>query len=511
MTMTVDRTPGRAAPSAMMPELSSVVRRLAVAALVLGAAPLAAQTLDDATLGRIDGWFQRAQRRAPGAWGIAIADGTGRLLWSHQAHQPLIPASTVKLFTTGFARSVVGPEARRATRVLTTGRVHPATGDLAGGWALELNGDPTLGRQAAAGPQLEDLARALADAGVRRLHGPLHVQSADGAPARAEYPAVWAARHRGRKFAPPVGALVLNENLITVTVAPATRTGRPAVLIGSAPAGLGSIVKVTAKTASGRRAKLGLTANRDGTWTVSGRIGVRAGPRAISAVTYNPQPVLQAAWAAALRGAGIAWDQREQPSIGEPGEPRVLAEVQSAVFDTVASEVNRRSLNIGAEALLRWGGGLDRDAPQRLTRHVREVTGESEVLLVDGSGLSYDNRAAPLAFVKYLARFPQLPGGRNFPLLLPANGEGTLRRMNRGLAAPGVVRAKTGTLGNVATVSGYLGRPDGTLIVSLMYNGGTPWSARQMQWELFRLLGAEGAVVPGEGPEPLQLGGDAEP
>jgi hypothetical protein len=74
-----------------------------------------------------------------------------------------------------------------------------------------------------------------------------------------------------------------------------------------------------------------------------------------------------------------------------------------------------------------------------------------------------------------------------------------------------VVRAKTGTLGRVSTVVGYLGRPEGTLLVALMYNGGRPWAARQAQWKLFRELGANGVIIPTDTiPDvpPVQLGGD---
>jgi hypothetical protein len=61
----------------------------------------------------------------------------------------------------------------------------------------------------------------------------------------------------------------------------------------------------------------------------------------------------------------------------------------------------------------------------------------------------------------------------------------------------GVVHAKTGTLDQVATLAGYLGRPDGILVISLMYNGRRTYAARQAEWELFRLLGAEGVNLSG--------------
>jgi hypothetical protein len=107
-------------------------------------------------------------------------------------------------------------------------------------------------------------------------------------------------------------------------------------------------------------------------------------------------------------------------------------------------------------------------------------------------------------------KFPATAAGQNFPQLLPANGTGTLRRLNTGFPGEGVVRAKTGTLGRVSTLVGYLGRPEGTLVVSLMYNGSRPAAARRAQWNLFRLLGANGVVIPADTTmaEPPQLGSD---
>jgi D-alanyl-D-alanine carboxypeptidase/D-alanyl-D-alanine-endopeptidase (penicillin-binding protein 4) len=192
------------------------------------------------------------------------------------------------------------------------------------------------------------------------------------------------------------------------------------------------------------------------------------------------------------------------------GSPRVLAEVVSPPLDSLASEINRRSLNAGAELLLQWAGGRDQ-GPAHLTDHVQAVTGRTQgVYLVDGSGLSYDDRVTASTFVSYLAKFPATPAGRNFPQLLPSNGTGTLRRLNSGFPGSGVVRAKTGTLGQVSTVVGYLGRPEGTLLLSLMYNGNRPNAARQEQWKLFRLLGADGVVIPADTSttEPPQFGGE---
>lgn len=489
---------------------SSCRLALCLAALLqMPSAPLHAQT--DATwlTGRLDSWYHRAQRSAPGEWGIAVADQNGQLLWSANPDQPLMPASTVKLFTTGFARSVLGGTARRPTRVVGVGSLDPASGGWIGSWALEVNGDPSLERAEGSGPTLYDLALQLASGGVRKLTGPLQLQSTDGPP-NALYPAVWSSRHQGRIFAPLVGPLTLHENIVWVTVQPSTRIGQRVRVLETAPDGIGTMVSVTATTRAGRRSRLALRTRADGGWVVTGTIGVRAAPRRLTAVAADPRAVLSAVWAGALKRAGIDWN----PSafIGPPpaGGPQVLAEVSSPSLDSLASEINRRSLNLGAELLLQWAGGRDR-GPALLTDHVRQVVGsDNGVYLVDGSGLSYEDRVTPQAFVTYLAKFPATPAGRNFPMLLPANGTGTLHRLNSGFPGVGVVRAKTGTLGRVSTVVGYLGRPEGTLLVALMYNGGRPWAARQAQWKLFRELGANGVVIPTDTlPEPpVQLGGE---
>lgn len=480
------------------------------AAALLAPAP----AIDPAWLEQtVEPWFRETLRRTRGDWGIAIADQNGRLLWGQNPDTPMVPASTLKVFTTGFARSVLGGTARRPTRVIGSGTVDPATGEWRGSWGLELNGDPSFERGPGEGPTLYDLALQLAGGGVRKLGGPLHLQSTDG-PADAIYPAAWSPRHRGRTFAPPIGPLTLHENVVWVTVEPGSRSGARPRVVAASPDGILSLVSVRATTRSGRRSRLALQPRTDGGWTLTGSIGRRARLRSVGAPMRDPKAVLSAAWARALQRAGISWDPKVQPGIPPVATaPRVLAEVSSPPLDSLVGEVNRRSLNYAAELLLQWAGGREA-GPQRLAAHVLEVTESAPGLaLVDGSGLSFDNRVAPSTFIAYLARYPLTPAGKNFPQLLPPNGTGTLRRLGSGFPGSGVVRAKTGTLGNTASVVGYLGRPEGTLILALIYNGPRQPAARQAQWRLFRLLGADGVVIPSDSlPEALEpaLGGEAE-
>jgi D-alanyl-D-alanine carboxypeptidase/D-alanyl-D-alanine-endopeptidase (penicillin-binding protein 4) len=491
-----------------MPRSLPILVLLAAATAPL-ARPAEAQTIS-ADLGRaLDDWYARSQRVAPGQWGVAVATASGRVLWSANPEAQLIPASTAKIFTTGFARSIVGGEARLATRVIARGHLDSA-GVWVGSWGLELNGDPTLERTARSGPMLRDLAKRLSASGVRELWGPMDLTSTTGSTA-TRIPAVWGDRYVGQLYAPPVGAVTLHENRVGWSLRPARAIGAPPTIVYSVPAGADALVKVTARTVAGSGQKLTLVALPDGTWELGGTLGVYSRIAGVSTIAERPDLVLREAWGAALSRVGIRWVRAMPPARPDLFDRTgVLAEVSSAPFDSLAMMVNRRSLNIGAEALLRWADG-SANAAERLTRHVQEIVGTGAVVkLVDGSGLSPVDRVSPLTQALYLARLPRVRGLETFPTLFPTNGYGTLRHFGRGVLPAGVMRAKTGTLDSVSALAGYLGRRDGVLVISAIYNGPRSRTAKRQQWNLFKLLGADGVNLAQAAESETQLGGDEE-
>jgi len=229
------------------------LRTLAIRALLIAAttAPAAAQTVPAETARALEAWYAQAQRSAPGQWGVAILTAEGRLVWAANPNEPLVPASTAKIFTTAYARSVLGGEARLSTRVLGTGYVD-RFGRWAGPWALELNGDPTLDRAAGSGPSLRALAGQLRAMGIRELNGPLTITSATGTTATA-IPAAWEDRYAGQLYAPPVGAVSLHENVMSFTVRPSPRLGLPPEVVWAVPAGWEALVRMEARTVEGSR------------------------------------------------------------------------------------------------------------------------------------------------------------------------------------------------------------------------------------------------------------------
>jgi serine-type D-Ala-D-Ala carboxypeptidase/endopeptidase (penicillin-binding protein 4) len=460
--------------------------------------PAAAQALSPREVAELEAWFVRTSARTPGGqWGISIGTMDGRLLWSVSPDLDLIPASTAKVFTTGFSRTRMGGGARFTTRVIGDGRLDTVSGKWIGTWALQLGGDPTLERAGRAGPTLRELAFQLRARGVRVLQGPLAVTSKHG-PAASRYPTVWSPDFEGQLYAPPVGPVALHENTVSLTFRPGYEVGSPPQLVSAYPDGAAGMVRIAATTVGGRSRRLSLRSDPDGGWTLRGSLGIERRVAGLSAVAHDPSRLLIATWAAALQRAGIRWVDPGGPVTLAPRPATTLAQVSSAPLDSIAIEVNRRSVNIGAELMLQWAAGSQLAGPGLLTQHVRSVVGPAaRVHLVDGSGLSEYNRMSSLTQMLYLARYPQLPGNHRFPLLLPANGTGTLRRLRGGGMVRGVVHAKTGTLDEVATLAGYLARQDGVLVLSLMYNGRRVGAARAAEWEMFRLLGGEGVDLSG--------------
>jgi D-alanyl-D-alanine carboxypeptidase len=201
----------------------------------------------------------------------------------------------------------------------------------------------------------------------------MEVVSADG-PAEALYPLPGASGKLGQHLRPAGRVSDLARERRLIHVKPASKSGRRAVLVETSPAGLEALVDVHATTVAGYRSRLSIRRMADGGYLINGSIGVNASVRRLVTVASDPKAILAAAWARALQDAGIEWDRSPNPITIEGDATDVLAEVTSATFDSIASEVNRRSLNIGAELLLQWAGGRDH-APELLTEHVNRWPG----------------------------------------------------------------------------------------------------------------------------------------
>ena len=347
-------------------------------------------------------------------WGIVVQDArTGRVVLSRNADKNLIPASTLKLFTTAAALDALGPDHRHTTRLYHLGRVSP-DGTLTGDLVIRGSGDPTFGSEGQGDP-LDAWARALAGAGVRRVDG--RIVGDDDVFEDARYGEGWDVTHIATEpYAPPSGGLVWGDNLVSIQIRAGAPGQRPA--FESDPAGFATVTGEATTRSGGGRLDVERTLGTD-QFTLRG--GVPAGYRGTLRVPVaNPTLFAVHAFAQALDEAGIDVsraarvdvDDTDRKPAYDGAEP--LRAYVSPTLDEVVDRINTESDNLYAEQVFRTlGGGTVERAADRVGAFVAGAGADAGGLsIVDGSGLSRKDLVTPAALAAVLRAMRTHPASR---------------------------------------------------------------------------------------------------
>ena len=172
---------------------------------------------------------------------------------------------------------------------------------------------------------------------------------------------------------------------------------------------------------------------------------------------------------------------------GTPAGAVLLGEWPSPRMSVLVRHINRPSDNYMAETLLKalgadYGTGGTTAAGAAVARgHAAEFG--AQPTMVDGSGLSRQNRTTPRDLVELLVGMQHRELAEPMLISLSVAGRsGTLVDRMRGTAAQGRCRAKTGTLDGVSNLAGYCESKSGarTAFAILMSNISV-WSAHPLQ------------------------------
>jgi D-alanyl-D-alanine carboxypeptidase/D-alanyl-D-alanine-endopeptidase (penicillin-binding protein 4) len=194
-------------------------------------------------------------------------------------------------------------------------------------------------------------------------------------------------------------------------------------------------------------------------------------------------------------GDGNFVDARELPLNLEPSTlstvaapltgRRVLAARISVPLAEDITIINKTSQNLHAELLLRLLGKVEGadgsfEEGSRVVRQFLTNAGidDQDFFLFDGSGMSPDDQIAPRAFTRLLVYAAKQPWGIAWRDSFPIAGvDGTLEGRFTKSPLKGKMWAKTGTLSEVNTLSGYLTTASGqTVAFSILANGRRPAS-----------------------------------
>jgi D-alanyl-D-alanine carboxypeptidase/D-alanyl-D-alanine-endopeptidase (penicillin-binding protein 4) len=140
-----------------------------------------------------------------------------------------------------------------------------------------------------------------------------------------------------------------------------------------------------------------------------------------------------------------------------PGGLAEIAAMESKPLGVLLRIVNRYSWNFGAEVLGKRLGVERSGGPGTIAKGAEAVrawaaNGGTPLSSYDSSGLSYRNRVSPTGIVRLLALAEDRPWGPNLHASLPGPGQGTMK----GRLAGVMVRAKTGTLTRISSLSGWV-------------------------------------------------------
>ncbi len=464
-------------------------------------------------------------------WGISVVTLQGKPVFSLNDAQFFQPASNAKLFTTSAALSMIPASATWTTNAVTSGSLD-ANGTLHGDVRLIGSGDPTLsgrsypwdGKTERPNPPLqalENMADQIVARGVKTITG--DVIGDDQWFVWERYGGNWAWDDLQWDYGAPVSALTVNDNVVFLNVTPAgaVNAAPPSGSEGDT-AQTGPTVVTWNPDVPYYKLENSLTLAPPGTPAHSGidRAPGSLDIRLFGSVTANglheglaiEDPAQFAATAlrqmllargVTVRGGAKAWHRLSTDTEdyrAEVGQTVVLRRLDlttisppvtgltvlaTHVSPTVAEDVtvtNKVSQNLHAELYQRLLGRLEGDdgSIAQGARVVRQFlinagVDPGDFLFYDGSGLSGDDLITPRAATTLLVYAANQPWGPILRSSLPIGGvDGSLSGRFAGPLRDKVF-AKTGTLAEVNTLSGYVTAASGkTLVFSVLCNDRQP-------------------------------------
>lgn len=410
---------------------------------------------------------------------VVLEASSGRVVFAQNPDLALNPASNAKVLTAATALTVLGPDRRFTTALYGT----PAPGSVLGPLVLRGQGDPSLDTG-----DLYELAREVAAQGIRRVDGDLVVDdSAFGSqhlpPAFEQQPRETAA------FRAAVGAVSVNENAIALRVRPGGVVGGPAIVTVEPR---GYLEVENAMTTSDGGAPV---VNLEVTPLPDGREHARVTgsfPATARMAVYHRRldnPGLAAGWAmrAALEDLGVRVTGTVRVGTASSATMVQLCAHRSAPLSSLLYEVGKDSNNFFAEmtllAIAAHQGATPTPGPVTFQRGIDRVSAWARdngvpaqgLVVRNGSGLFDANRISARQLASVHRGVWRLPSIRDeFIAQLAVGGDdGTLHGRLRIENAERVVRAKTGTLDDAISLSGFVlaADPARTLVFAFMANG----------------------------------------
>lgn len=413
--------------------------------------------------------------------GVSIRSAdTGELIFSHNGDIRMTPASNLKLFTSAAALSALGEEHKFSTELLIDGKVRWKT--LHGNVYVKGKGDPTLLKE-----DLNQFARQLVEAGINKIDGNIIGDDSWFDDVRYSVDMVWS--DEATYYGGQVSGLTLSPDkdydsgTVIVTVKPGKNEGDQAVVSLTPET---KYVKVINQTKTVNDAKEALSFDRKhGTNTIvlKGDIPLKVKQKREWISLWEPTKYVLDVFKESLEEHGVK--VTGSVKVGKtPDTAKVIGVKNSIPLSELLVPFMKLSNNGHGETLVKemgkvklgegsWKKGLEVMDLELIKLGIQT----DSFVLRDGSGISSANLipANEISNLLYLVQdetwFPAYLNSLPVAGIKDRMVGGTLRyRMNTGLLKDNV-KAKTGSLTTVSSLSGYLTSKSGkALIFSIVLN-----------------------------------------
>jgi len=474
----------------------------------LPARPITSTTNAPRTLAELQlriGEIVRQPALEPGFFAVKIVSlDTGNVIYEQNANKFVRPASNMKLYTVAAALDRLTPDYHFITSVYAKQKPDKG-GTITGDLIVYGRGDPSIAARFNNEDYfkgINDLADRIVAAGLKRVKGDLVGDESyfNGAPLGSG----WEWEDLTWSYGAPVSALTINDNSIDLNVKAGDRVGAPVVITTGPPATFMTIANRATTSAASAKNDLNIYRSLGAnTLEITGTVPL--GGSGFNGSVAIPDPAL--AFVTMLRDAlvkhGVKIDGRARTVDARSGgsiipnqmiaesqtttvAPRPLvveiASIQSPQFSLIAEHTLKPSQNLYTEIILRTLGKVtstnssqtNEEAGLIVVRNFlrQAAANEADLALNDGSGLSRNDMITANATVQLLTFMSKHKYFAAFRDALPIAGvDGTLRTRMRGTPAEGNLRAKTGSLSSVTSLSGYVTTSAGEhLVFSMMLN-----------------------------------------
>lgn len=424
-------------------------------------------------------------------WGIEVWDQErNQTLFGHNAHVHFVPASNTKLVVTTVALGLLGPDWRYQTPVSVSG----APGDSAPrALIIKGSGDPSMSARyfKSRTAVLDAFADSLALKGIRRITGDVIIDAT--AFTRESLHGAWEIGDLPWYYATRTGAFAVGEaETRMVTISGADSASMTVKLIDTTP-----FLPMRTRL---RFDTVGAPVNVDidyhvwpDTLVVTGSMPPNATDTSRIALP-DPEAFAGRELVAALARKSIRVDGqvrvlRDSADVAALPDARTIFTWQSPPLIEIAAGILKPSQNWMAEQVLKTlgyvkgKGGSWREGLAVERRHLIDVAGidSTAFSLSDGSGLSAQNLVSPRAFVMLLEHARRSAWGAQYRSALPAPGMAGSTLARRLIGLESQLAAKTGSIANVNSLSGYLRTDNGRNLTFSVITNATGRSASEVR------------------------------